>query len=227
MDQALAERLDRNYRWQRHVYDLTREHYLLGRDALIAGLSPPERGSVLEIGCGTGRNLMRAAERYPLVTFFGIDLSSAMLETARRNLAAHPCRARIRLAHADATSFEANAHFGRQSFDRVFFSYALSMIPPWQDALRRAATMLAPGGSLHVVDFGRGDGLPRIAVHALRRWLAQFHVEPRDDLATELGKIAAAANLLLQVENVARGYATLCVGRPPLAASTSGGSGSG
>lgn len=211
MDHALSDRLDRNYRWQRHVYDLTREHYLLGRDALIAGLSPPRHGSVLEIGCGTGRNLMRAAERYPLVSFFGIDLSRAMLETARRKLATHPCRARIRLAHADATSFEGNMLFGRQAFDRVYFSYALSMIPPWQHALQRAAASVATGGSLHVVDFGPGDGLPRLAVHALRRWLAQFHVEPRDDLTSELRQIAAQTDADLHATDIARGYATLCV----------------
>ena len=35
-----AERMDRIYRFQRHIYDRTRTHYLLGRKHLIAG-SPP------------------------------------------------------------------------------------------------------------------------------------------------------------------------------------------
>lgn len=211
MDRALAERLDRNYRFQRHVYDLTREHYLLGRDHLLAGLRPPDGATVLEIGCGTARNLMRAAERYPRVQFLGIDLSRAMLETARKGLATHPCRERIRLAHADATSFDPVALFQRLAFERVFFSYALSMIPPWQQALDHAVRFVAPGGSLHVVDFGRGERLPRLANRTLRAWLAQFHVEPRDALEGELARIAAGVGAELVVSPVARTYAVHAV----------------
>ncbi len=59
------ELMDRVYRHQRHVYDLTRKHYLLGRDHLIDRLEPPAGGHVLELGCGTGRNLIAAAKRYP------------------------------------------------------------------------------------------------------------------------------------------------------------------
>ena len=40
--------MDRMYRRQRHIYDLTRKFYLLGRDELIAGLKPPPGGAVLE-----------------------------------------------------------------------------------------------------------------------------------------------------------------------------------
>ena len=50
--------MDRIYRRQRHVYDVTRKYYLLGRDALIDRLEPPVDGRVLEIGCGTARNLI-------------------------------------------------------------------------------------------------------------------------------------------------------------------------
>ena len=50
-----------NDRRQRHIYDGTRRYYLLGRDRLIADLAPAPGASVLEIGCGTGRNLVLAA----------------------------------------------------------------------------------------------------------------------------------------------------------------------
>ncbi|MDH4412604.1 MAG: SAM-dependent methyltransferase, partial [Rhizobium sp.] len=33
-----ADRMDRMYRYQRHIYDLSRKYYLLGRDHMIAGL---------------------------------------------------------------------------------------------------------------------------------------------------------------------------------------------
>jgi len=62
-----AVRMDRQYRWQRHIYDLTRKPYLLGRDRLVAELLPTPGARVLEIGCGTGRNLIRIARTYPRV----------------------------------------------------------------------------------------------------------------------------------------------------------------
>ena len=124
-----AERMDRIYRSQRFIYDLTRRPYLLGRTALIASLQPPAGGHVLEIGCGTAWNLIRAAERYPDARFYGLDVSSAMLVTARQSIARAGLERHIVVAQADATSFEPMGPFGRAAFDRVFFSYALSMIP--------------------------------------------------------------------------------------------------
>ena len=49
-----AEMMDEVYRYQRHIYDLTRKYYLLGRDRLIEGLKVPDRANILEIGCGDG-----------------------------------------------------------------------------------------------------------------------------------------------------------------------------
>ncbi len=114
-----AERMNRIYGTQRFFYDLTRRPYLLGRAALIASLEPPAGGDVLEIGCGTAWNLIRAAERYPDANFCGLDVSSAMLETARRSIARAGLGQRIFVAQADATSFEPAGAFGRAAFDRV------------------------------------------------------------------------------------------------------------
>ena len=60
-----AALMDRMYRRQRHIYDLSRKYYLLGRDEAIARLDPAPGDGVLEIGCGTGRNLIKAAQAYP------------------------------------------------------------------------------------------------------------------------------------------------------------------
>ena len=43
---AHAETMDRLYRYQRFIYDLTRKYYLFGRDRLIAGLQVPEQGAI-------------------------------------------------------------------------------------------------------------------------------------------------------------------------------------
>src|SRR5262245_896537 len=73
-----AQAFDRMYRNQRHIYDLTRCYFLFGRDRLIRGLDPPSSGNVLEIGCGTARNLIQAARRYPAAVFYGFDISTEM-----------------------------------------------------------------------------------------------------------------------------------------------------
>jgi S-adenosylmethionine-diacylgycerolhomoserine-N-methlytransferase len=83
-----TRRMNRMYRRQRHIYDGTRRYYLLGRDQLIASLHPAAGASVLEIGCGTGRNLVLAARLHPEARFFGIDVSTEMLRSQRFRAAA-------------------------------------------------------------------------------------------------------------------------------------------
>ncbi|MBN8809088.1 MAG: class I SAM-dependent methyltransferase [Sphingomonas sp.] len=174
--------MDAIYRTQRHFYDLTRKYYLLGRDALIERLAPPPSGHVLEAGCGTGRNLIVAARRWPDAHYYGVDISAAMLETARANVARAGLAGRIVFAEGDATAFDAMTLFGRADFDRVFQSYTLSMIPDWRGALREGAAKVAPGGRLDIVDFGQQEGLPRWFRAALFAWLGKFDVSPRADL---------------------------------------------
>src|SRR6185312_12968397 len=103
--------MDAIYRYQRYVYDLTRKFYLLGRDRLIDELAPPPAGRVLEIACGTGRNLIGAARHYPRARFYGFDISVAMLDTARGQIAKAGLDQRIRIAAGDATDFSAERLF--------------------------------------------------------------------------------------------------------------------
>jgi S-adenosylmethionine-diacylgycerolhomoserine-N-methlytransferase len=185
-----AARMDEIYRVQRHFYDATRKYYLLGRDRAIRELVPPLHGAVLEIGCGTARNLVAIADRYPRATVYGIDISSVMLASAATRIARERLGARVFVRLADATAFEPEGLFGRANFDRILFSYTLSMIPDWQAALRQAAALLAPGGRIAIVDFGDQSGLPRWFARGLREWLRRFDVTPRDSLGhcvTQLG----------------------------------------
>lgn len=212
-DAAGAVLMDRIYRRQRHFYDFTRKYYLLGRDRLIEGLSPPPDGRVLEIGCGTARNLVAAARAWPVVQFYGIDISAEMLETARQVVGRAQLGHRIELARADATSFDPARLFGAPAFSRVFFSYSLSMIPAWQEALVEAMSWLAPEGELHVVDFGGQERLPFPIRAGLRRWLAPFHVSPRDGLQAELEMLSCQAGMLTRFERPYGGYAQYAVFR--------------
>ena len=210
---APDELMDRIYRRQRHVYDFTRKYYLLGRDRLIQRLSPPSGSRVLEIGCGTARNLVVAARAYPDVHFFGIDISSEMLDTARRIVEREGMGLDIRLARADATTFDPALLFGVPCFSRIFVSYSLSMMPGWPKVLNRALGWLAPGGELHVVDFGGQERLPPLFRTGLRTWLAMFHVTPCDQLERELTLLGLRAGALTAIERPFRGYAQYAICR--------------
>ncbi|MCJ8518438.1 S-adenosylmethionine-diacylgycerolhomoserine-N-methyltransferase [Pseudorhizobium tarimense] len=199
-----AERMDRMYRYQRHIYDLTRKYYLLGRDRAIADLQVPQGGRLLEVGCGTGRNLLVAHRLYPTAGLYGLDISAEMLTSARRHFegkAQQPV-----LVRADATTFHAG-DFGIDGFDRVMISYALSMIPDWEKAIDAALASLAPGGSLHVVDFGQQEHLPRWFRSTLQAWLQRFHVTPRALLQEALEDRLEQADADMIFEEIGRGYA--------------------
>ena len=208
-----AALMDRMYRRQRHIYDLSRKFYLLGRDEAISRLRPAPGDRVLEIGCGTGRNLVKLAQAYPEAQLFGVDVSREMLATAAASTARAGLTSRIALAQADATALDPRGIFGCVNFERVMISYALSMIPPWREALARALDVVAPGGSLEIVDFGDCAGLPGSFKAGLMRWLAAFDVTPREDLSDALAALAAHRGMTCEIEDWFRGYAVLAVSR--------------
>jgi S-adenosylmethionine-diacylgycerolhomoserine-N-methlytransferase len=203
--------MNRTYRHQRHFYDFTRKYYLLGRDRLIAELAPRDGDAVLEIGCGTGRNLTTAAARYPGARLFGVDVSTEMLTSAIATVARAGLASQIRVAHADATRLDPQPLFGVARFERIFISYSLSMIPDWQAVIDGSIAILAPGGELHIVDFGGQQRLPGVFRTLLRRWLALFHVTPRDDLEEALRARTRATGASLAFERPYRDYAQYAV----------------
>lgn len=211
-----AEHMDGIYRYQRYIYDVTRKFYLLGRDRMISGLVPPDGGSVLEVGCGTGRNLILAARRYPKARFYGFDISTMMLETAEANIKKAGLADRITVRQGDASNFSAEAMFGVAEFDRVYVSYAVSMIPPWRESIGQAFQAVKPGGTLHIVDFGQQTGLPTAFKTGLHAWLAKFSVEPRATLESELRALAQRTGSCLEFQHLYRDYAHLAVLRRPL-----------
>jgi S-adenosylmethionine-diacylgycerolhomoserine-N-methlytransferase len=209
-----GEAMDRMYKFQRHIYDASRRYYLLGRDQLLDRLAPPPDGSILEIGCGTGRNLIGAAQRYKDAKLFGIDISQEMLKTALGTMGRMGLEKRVRVACADATFFDPLLSLGQSRFDRVYFSYTLSMVPEWRTALRHAFSLLAQDGELHIVDFGQCEGLPRGFRNILFRWLELFHVTPRKDLRQEIIRLAKANGASIQFVAPYRGYAWLAKIKP-------------
>jgi S-adenosylmethionine-diacylgycerolhomoserine-N-methlytransferase len=182
--QTAFENMDKMYRQQRYFYDLTRKYYLLGRDKLIAEMSVQNGENVLEVGCGTARNLKILAKKYSKTNFFGLDASSEMLKTAEEKTASLK---NINLKVALADDFNYRKTFDLEiPFDTIYFSYSISMIPPWKESIANALDNLKQGGSFYIVDFYDQKDLPAFFQKLLQGWLRQFHVQFWGDLMPHL-----------------------------------------
>jgi S-adenosylmethionine-diacylgycerolhomoserine-N-methlytransferase len=189
--------MDRIYRHQRYIYDITRKYYLFGRDRMIRELDLKPGDRLVEVGCGTARNLVRIAKAYPEARLFGLDASHEMLKSAADTVRRAGLEDRITLTHGYAENL-APAMFGETApFEAALFSYSLSMIPDWKAAINAAARNLAPSGRIHIVDFGDLTGLGGLGRAAMLTWLGLFHVSPRVELLQRLEHEPSAALRLL------------------------------
>ncbi|MGI8668382.1 MAG: class I SAM-dependent methyltransferase, partial [Aridibacter sp.] len=143
------EKMDKMYRYQRYFYDFSRKYYLLGRDKLISEMDVRKGENILEIGCGTSRNLIILAKKYPNTNFFGLDASAAMLETARKKIDAEGLK-NVILKNALADDFTYLKTFNlTKPFDTIYFSYSITMIPAWREAIQNALANLKNGRSFY------------------------------------------------------------------------------
>ncbi len=170
-----AQRLEGFYAPQAQRYDAFRARLLHGRADLIAALNIAPGDRVVELGCGTGSNLELLDRICPVASLAStqlVDLCPSLLELARQRAHAH---GNVTVIEADATTWQP-----KQPVERVFLSYALTMMPDWRAVLANAWSMLAPGGRLGVVDFhlpGNTDSLPN---RFWRRWFAHDGVHLSD-----------------------------------------------
>jgi S-adenosylmethionine-diacylgycerolhomoserine-N-methlytransferase len=210
--------MDRMYHLTRHVYDVTRAYYLLGRDRLLDKVTTSPATATLEVGCGTARNLIRLARRPEPGALYGLDASHEMLETAAgsitRSGVERPGHQPIVLRQGLAEQLDARRMFGReQPFDTIYFSYCLSMVPTWPGAIEAALDNLRPGGEMLIVDFWDQQDLPRWFAAGLKKWLAMFHVHYRPEVHEALVALGASGRAAVTFESVARRYAYIATVR--------------
>ncbi|MFN4081156.1 MAG: class I SAM-dependent methyltransferase [Saprospiraceae bacterium] len=168
----------RFYRWHAHIYDLTRWTFLFGRSALLNMLPimPGQKTVLVEVGCGTGRNLRRLAKKHPMLYLHGVDMSRDMLDKAHRAISRYTRRAFL---HGMAYGSAATPPY--EAPDIVLFSYSLTMFNPgWEAAIEQAYQELKPGGWIAVVDF---HDTP---FTVFRRWMGFNHVRMDGHLAPYL-----------------------------------------
>ena len=102
---------------------------------------------VLDVGCGDGTYSIAACKRGARA--IGVDLSAAMLETARRR--AVDCKPDIAWCLASAEELP----FDSETFDVVIAVTTLCFVKDPQRTVQEAARVLKSGGSLIIGELGR------------------------------------------------------------------------
>ena len=213
-DAQVKKDMDNMYRWTRHIYDLTRKYYLLGRDDLIENLNAKDGENICEVGCGTARNLIKIAKKYPKANFYGLDASDEMLKTAHGNLDNAGLLDKITLKQAYSQNFKPDELFNLDSpLDKIVFSYALSIIPPWKESIDHALELLPSGGEIHIVDFGSQEDLPKAFSKFVFWWLKIFHVYHKPEILEYLISIETAGKGSLDIVHMYKKYAYRAVFR--------------
>lgn len=131
-----------------------------------AALQPMHR--VLDIGCGTGTLATLIKRRYPDATVVGLDPDPKALARARKKAERAGVSIQFDQGFADELPYPDT------SFDRVFSSMMFHHLQPEhkEKTLREIKRVLAPGGSLHLLDFSEDEGHS----HGLAHW---FHSSDR------------------------------------------------
>lgn len=148
---AQGEAMRRYYRFHAMIYDLTRWTFLFGRRKVLTRLPFQNQSApvILEVGCGTGKNLRMLRRLYPQARLIGMDVSAEMLDKARKTVGPHdPLTELIQKPYTPDDSTLTG------QLDAILFSYSLTMInPQWKDLLQKAREDLKPGGVIAAVDF--------------------------------------------------------------------------
>lgn len=151
-----------------------------------AGVRPGQR--VLDLACGTGTLAVWLKQAVPSAIVVGIDGDEKVLQRARRKAARAGVETRFDLG------LSGELMYADGSFDRVVSSLFFHHLRPHEkrDALREAYRVLAPGGQLHVADWGKPPNAMLRAMFYVVQILDGFE-NTRDNVQGRLGSFLEEA----------------------------------
>jgi demethylmenaquinone methyltransferase/2-methoxy-6-polyprenyl-1,4-benzoquinol methylase len=166
---------------------------------------------VLEIGCGTGRNLAPLRNAVgPTGSVYGVDISTGMLDEARA-MCAQNGWTNVDLIQQDAAEFNPP-----QPLDGVMFGLSYNTMPHHHAVLHHAWNLLRPGGRLVVMDAKLPPGLGGELILPFSLWLMKRTmlgnplIKPWEDVARLAGAI--------EMEQFMFGSWYICAATKPLTA---------
>jgi demethylmenaquinone methyltransferase/2-methoxy-6-polyprenyl-1,4-benzoquinol methylase len=102
----------------------------------------------LDVATGTGDLAIEAARTHPAIRVTGIDFVPRMLERGREKIRKRGFEGRIELIEGDALALP----FEQDSFDVAAIAFGIRNIPDREAALREMARVVAPGGTVMVLE---------------------------------------------------------------------------
>lgn len=126
---------------QRRIFEPVQKAVL---DLAAEQLARP--AAILDIGCGTGRLLRAAEERFPSARLYGVDAAREMVRQARSALAPS---SRMQLLHATAEQLP----FTDAQFDLVFSTMTFHHWADQRTGIAEIARVLTPVGRWVLADF--------------------------------------------------------------------------
>lgn len=150
------------YRKRAGSYDIAANlYYLIGfreakyRKMAISKLCLKPGNTVVEIGCGTGLNFQYVFQSIGSTgQIIGIDLTDAMLEQAE-NRATNNCWNNIQLIQCDAATYSFQS-----DVNGIYSTFALTLVPEYEEVIKGAAHALADGGRFVLLDFKKPERWP-------------------------------------------------------------------
>jgi ubiquinone/menaquinone biosynthesis C-methylase UbiE len=181
---AYTSRNDRLYTRFARLYDGLVKVAPIWRRWLAHALSAIRGPRVLEVSFGTGWLLTQYAGRYRTD---GIELNSALIAVARRNLTRAGVRADLRQGTVEALPYPDG------TFDTVVNTMAFTGYPDAAAAAAELARVLKPGGRLVLIDINYpNDG------NRLGTTLVEWFWKPFGDLIRDVPSLLSDAGLDVQ-----------------------------
>lgn len=164
------KQIEKLYQRRAETYNFSANaYYLIGfreyayRKMAISALNLSPGDTVVEICCGTGLNFDLLHQQVgPKGRIIGVDLTGAMLAEADRRVRRRHWT-NVSLVQSDAAAFEFP-----QEVDAVISTFALTLVPEYDQVIQKAASALSAGRRLAILDFKLPEKWPM--------WLIRFFV---------------------------------------------------
>jgi ubiquinone/menaquinone biosynthesis C-methylase UbiE len=187
------------------VYDLGVEMLFRGTaDVMRRQIIPPitryvrehgPGGSLIDVGCGTGRVLGQIAATHPALRLTGVDLSQAYLDVARRRMADLP---HLALIAGNGEALPCPDGSPGAGFDLATSVFLFHELPrnARRNVVRELLRVVKPGGLIVIEDSAQLSDSGAI-MQALRNFPREFHEpffddyveDPLEDLIAEVGGV--------------------------------------